>query len=135
MKEAKTKIVEAPAKGETKTKDAPSNAFGMLVADAGNGDLALKASTEQVRILKYLAEHPGKGTLTVKVVFASSGNGQVAFDYSVVGKLPEEKSRITVRYLGENGELLSKDPAQRELPFAVREVEEDQDKTVIRSIN
>ena len=97
----------------------PSNAFLMTLAEAGNGLLAAEAAEGLQAVIKALNENPGKGKLSVTLNFASTGSGQVAFDYDVSHKVPKRKSALTIRYATEEGALVKQDPAQRELPFAV----------------
>ena len=99
----------------------PANAFLVLLAETAGGDLVGEASEEMRKLVKALSERAGRGKLTLTLNLASTGNGQIGYDYDVASKIPKAKSKLTIRYSTEDGGLSKTDPAQRELPFAVHD--------------
>lgn len=103
---------------------APENLFLTTLAQLEAGDLARDASAQLADLTKAVRNEQKSGTLTLKFTMKPRGkNGQVEVSAEIVTKEPQPERGVTMFFSTEHGQLVRKNPAQRELDLG----DEDED--------
>lgn len=96
----------------------PSNFFISTLTDLAQGDLAPMLSEDLANLVKEVRDQQNKGSLTLKLTIKpAGGDGKVEVQSDVDLKLPKPDPGLSLFFSTEHGQLLRRNPNQRELPF------------------
>lgn len=98
----------------------PSNLFQDMLGKHRRGIAANKASVKLREAILASRDTGAKSTVTVTVTLIPGTDDQMKIEIQASNKLPDDKLPGGQFWVGEDGELLTSDPRQKELP--IREV-------------
>ena len=86
------------------------------------GDLARDASEALAKLVKAVATEQKGGTLSLKFTVKPRGkNGQIEVSAEIGTKEPQPERGVTMFFSTEQGQLVRRNPAQRELDLNIDE--------------
>lgn len=88
-----------------------------LLDRLGDGSCTTELSEELQQVVERVAEHGGKGTVTISLTVERVADRAVEVDYKLAAKSPRPEHVPTRVWLGEHG-LTTRNPRQAALPFA-----------------
>jgi len=98
----------------------PSNLFEDMLRKHRRGIAADKASRRLHEAIIASRDTDAKSSVTPTVTHTPGSDDQMAIGVQVTSKLPDEKLPSGMFWIDDEGQLLTSDPRQRELP--IREV-------------
>jgi len=98
----------------------PSNLFADMMSKHRRGFALNKASTKLREALIASRDTGAKSTVTVTVNITPAEDDQMTISIQAVNKLPDEKLPGGTFWVDDDGNLMTSDPRQKELP--IREV-------------
>lgn len=95
----------------------PQSKTGALLESLDAGDIMREADEQLAELTQACESTGGKGKITITLDFERKKPGMVVIRPSVVAKIPRDEPMASVRYIGRNGDLVERDPAQGEFDF------------------
>ncbi len=95
----------------------PSNLFQDMLAKHRRGFAANKASTKLREALMASRDTGAKSTVTITVTITPGTDDQMSLAIQATNKLPDEKLPGGTFWVDDDGNLMTSDPRQKELPL------------------
>ena len=89
--------------------------FVSMLGDLGGGATHEKLNDHLHDVVQAVVDTGGAGEITLKLKFKPNGKGGIAVSEEVKVKLPELQRGVSMFFADDNGNLLRRDPRQREL--------------------
>lgn len=102
---------------DVQVEENPSNQFELMLRQHRRGIAADKASRILRKALLASKDTGAKSEVTIKVTLTPGTDDQMSIGIQVTAKLPDEKLPSGMFWVGDDGELLTSDPRQKELPL------------------
>ncbi len=102
------------------------------LSNLGAGALLDEAAEKLSKVVLAVDQNGKAGALTIKISLRKATAGALALSYDVVAKIPEGVKSETLLFATPEGNLLTKDPKQREL--SLRAASEPENTTPITDL-